>query len=129
MLYVATTPHGEPLERLAVQGLAFRGVARIEVAPRALVLRDRRRAASFLPADRIVSAPARRATRSTAAVEPEGLVAVTWIARRRRRAGGPHVDSYLSARSPGDSARIIAAVNDIAAARPRRGRNRRARPR
>ena len=29
----------------------------------------------------------------------------------------PYVDSYLRTRYPGDSARIIAAVNDIAAAR------------
>ena len=30
VLYVATTPVGHPLERLAVQGLAFRGAAHLE---------------------------------------------------------------------------------------------------
>jgi hypothetical protein len=45
-------------------------------------------------------------------------VAVTWIANvGDPEQAPPHVDSYLRARYPGDSARIIAAVNDIAAAR------------
>jgi len=117
VLYVATTPTGVPLERLAVQGLAFRGVARIEVAPEGLVLRIAGEQASFLPADRIVSA-GEASYAIDRGVEPEGLVAVTWIANvADAEQVPPHVDSYLRARYPGDSARIIAAVNDIAAAR------------
>lgn len=118
VLYVATTPVGEPLERLAVQGLAFRGAARIEVLPEGVVLRIAGESANFLPADRIVSA----GTASYAidrGVEPDGLIAVTWIVRLADSdgAGVPRcVDSYLRARFPGDTARIIAAVNDIAAA-------------
>ena len=81
VLYVATTPVGDPLERLAVRGLAFRGVAHVEVVAGGLVLRVAGESTTFIPAD-----PA------------------------------PRVDSYLRARYAGDAARIIRAVNDIAAA-------------
>lgn len=117
VLYVATTPTGEPLERLAVNGLAFRGAARIEIAPEGMVLRVAGEPASFLPADRIVSAGG-ASYAIDRGVEPEGLVAVTWIANLADpEQAAPHVDSYLRARYPGDSARIIAAITDIAAAR------------
>ena len=121
VLYVATTPVGEPLERLAVQGLAFRGAARIEVLPEGVVLRIAGEPANFLPAEHLVSAgPASYAI--DRGVEPDGLIAVTWIVRRSdaldAAARPARVDSYLRARFPGDSARIIAAINDIAAAPP-----------
>ncbi|MGW4930685.1 PH-like domain-containing protein [Agromyces sp. NPDC004153] len=116
VLYVATTPVGQPLERLAVQGLAFRGAARIEVSPDGLVLRIAGEPPTWVPADRIAAAGG--ATYAIdRGVEPEGLIAVTWIAHvADPELEAPHVDSYLRARYPGDSARIIAAVNDIAAA-------------
>lgn len=116
VLYVATTPVGQPLERLAVRGLAFRGAARIEVSPDGLVLRIAGEPPTWVPADRMVAAGA--ATYAIdRGVEPEGLVAVTWIAHAADpEVEAPHVDSYLRARYPGDTARIIAAVNDIAAA-------------
>ncbi|WP_210418435.1 hypothetical protein [Agromyces intestinalis] len=116
VLYVATTPEGEPLERLALLGLAFRGAGRVEVTPAGVVLRVAGELPGFLPADRIAGA-----TRATWAidrsVEPEGLVAITWIANESEPAPTPtRVDSYLRARYPGDAASIIAAVTDIAAA-------------
>jgi hypothetical protein len=117
VLYVATTPTGDPIERLAVQGLAFRGTARIEIVPEGIVLRVAGEQASFLPAARIVSA-GEASYAIDRGVEPEGLVAITWIANvADPEQAVPHVDSYLRARYPGDSARIIAAVKDIAAAR------------
>ncbi|MGW9185105.1 PH-like domain-containing protein [Agromyces sp. NPDC055661] len=116
VLYVATTPASQPLERLAVQGLAFRGAARIELSPEGLVLRIAGEPPTWLPAERLVAAG--EATYAIdRGVEPEGLIAVTWIAHTADpEAEAPHVDSYLRARYPGDPARIIAAVNDIAAA-------------
>lgn len=116
VLYVATTPVGQPLERLAVRGLAFRGAARIEVSAEGLVLRIAGEPPTWVPAERIVAAG--EATYAIdRGVEPEGLVAVTWIARAADpEVTPPHVDSYLRARYPGDSTRIITAVNDIAAA-------------
>ncbi len=121
VLYVATTPVAEPLERLAVQGLAFRGAAHLEVRPEGVVLRIAGEAANFLPAERIVAA-GQASYAVDRGVEPEGLVALTWMVRLAQApdaAAAPAlVDSYLRARYPGDSARIIAAVNDIAAASP-----------
>ncbi|GAA4366751.1 hypothetical protein [Agromyces bauzanensis] len=116
VLYVATTPVGRPLERLAVQGLAFRGAAHLEVLPEGVVIRIAGEPVIFVPADRIVAAgPATYVI--DRGVEPEGLIAITWIVQvHDPELVAPHVDSYFRARYPGDSARIIAAVGDIAAA-------------
>jgi hypothetical protein len=117
VLYVATTPIGQPLERLAVQGLAFRGAAHLEVVPEGVVLRIAGEPANFLPADRI-SAAGEASYAIDRAVEPEGLVVISWIVQvDDPERVAPFVDSYLRARYPGDTARIVAAVNDIAAAR------------
>ena len=117
VLYVATTPIGQPIERLAVQGLAFRGAAHLEVRREGVVLRIAGEPANFIPADRI-SAAGEASYAIDRAVEPEGLVAISWIVRvDDPERVAPFVDSYLRARYPGDTARIIAAVNDIAAAR------------
>ena len=114
-LYVATTPEAEPLERLAVEGLAFRGAAHVEVHPTGVLLRIAGELPSFIPADRIAGA----GTATYAidrGVEPEGLVALTWIVDDRSEPEVPtRVDSYLRCRYPGDNARLIAAVNEIAA--------------
>lgn len=116
VLYVATTPVGQPLERLAVQGLAFRGAAHLEVWPEGLVVRIAGEAATFVPADRIVSAGEATYVIDRG-VEPEGLVAIQWIVQvHDPERVAPQADSYFRARYPGDSARIIAAVHDIAAA-------------
>lgn len=116
VLYVATTPVGNPLERLAVQGLAFRGAAHVEVVAGGVILRVAGESTTFIPADRLVGA----STASYAidrGVEPDGLVALTWSARAADDTEpAPRVDSYLRARYTGDAARIILAVNDIAAA-------------
>ncbi|MGR2751640.1 PH-like domain-containing protein [Agromyces arachidis] len=115
-LYVATTPEAEPLERLAVEGLAFRGSAHVEVHPSGVLLRIAGELPSWVPADRIAGA----GTATYAidrGVEPEGLVALTWIVDDRSEPELPtRVDSYVRCRYPGDSARLVIAVNDIAAA-------------
>jgi hypothetical protein len=132
-LYVATTPVGRPLERLALPGLGFRGAAHVEIHAEGVLLRIVGEQPSFVPASALVGA----GTASYAidrGVEPEGLVAITWTpdssetsepaetstqteAAEAARTS-THVDSYLRARYPGDAARIIAAVTDIAAAAP-----------
>ncbi|MCD2442293.1 hypothetical protein LQ757_08380 [Agromyces sp. SYSU K20354] len=115
-LYVATTPVGDPLERLAVQGLAFRGAAHLEVVAGGVILRVAGESTTFIPADRLLGA----STASFAidrGVEPDGLVALTWTPRAADDTEpARRVDSYLRARYPGDAAEIIRAVNDIAAA-------------
>jgi hypothetical protein len=117
VLYVATTPIGQPLERLAIQGLAFRGSAHLQVLPEGVVLRIAGEPANFLPADRI-SGAGEASYAIDRAVEPDGLVAISWVVRADDpERVAPFVDSYLRARYPGDTGRIIAAVKDIAAAR------------
>lgn len=117
VLYVATTPVGEPLERLAVQGLAFRGSGHVEVIAEGVILRIAGESLTFIPADRLVGA-GRASYAIDRGVEPDGLIALTWIAQMRQATEQvePRVDSYVRARYPGDSAKIIEAVNDIAAA-------------
>lgn len=115
-LYVATTPEAEPLERLAVEGLAFRGSARAEVHRSGVLLRIAGEMPSWIPADRIAGAGTATYVIDRG-VEPEGLVALTWLVDDRSEPETPtRVDSYLRCRYPGDGARFIAAVNDIAAA-------------
>jgi hypothetical protein len=117
-LYVATTPEDQPLERLAVEGLAFRGSARLEIVPEGVLIRIAGESTSFIPREHLVGAGA-ASYAIDRGVEPDGLVAITWIVRRTDaddESPAPRVDSYLRARYPGDSASIIAAVNDIAAA-------------
>ena len=87
---------GEPLERLAVHGLAFRGAApRRAWRPRGVVLRIAGRAGELPPADRIVvgrrgelrDRPRRRARRARGRhLDRE---------RRRLEQATPHVDSYF----------------------------------
>lgn len=115
-LYVATTPEAQPLERLAVAGLSFRGSARAEVHRSGVLLRIAGEMPSWIPADRIAGAGTATYVIDRG-VEPEGLVALTWIVDDRSEPDTPtRVDSYLRCRYPGDSARLIGAVNDIAAA-------------
>ncbi len=76
-LYVATTRHDEPLERLAIKGLAFRSKAELIVADSGLVIDLAGQPRIHLAADRIVSVD-----QSTVAidrvVEKNGLVRVAW---------------------------------------------------
>ncbi len=76
-LYVATTRHDEPLERLAIKGLAFRSKAELIVAASGLVIDLAGQPRIHLAADRIVSVD-----QSTVAidrvVEKNGLVRVAW---------------------------------------------------
>ncbi len=113
VLYVASTPEGEPFERLAVDGLAFRGAGRLEVFDAGVLLRIAGEPPSFIPAERItgVGAASHAIDRG---VEAEGLVAITWQPLESEPGDAPlRIDSYLRARYQGDTARIIAAVTDI----------------
>lgn len=116
VLYVASTPAGEPLDRLAVSGLSFRGAARIVVEGAGVTLRVAGEEAVFMPAERLTGAR----TASWAidrGVEPGGLITIEWAARETGATDGRPVESYLRARYEGDHARIIEAIDAIASAR------------
>lgn len=99
-LYVATTRHDEPLERLAMRGLSFRSRADATVTDAGLALDLTGKPRIFLPVDRI--ADVRQATVAIdRVVERDGLVRIAW-----HLDDGTVVDSYL--RPQDTSARTLA---------------------
>ncbi|MFB7891033.1 hypothetical protein ACFC1I_02370 [Microbacterium sp. NPDC056044] len=99
-LYVATTRHGEPLERLAIGGLAFRSRSYVTVTDAGLALDLTGKPRVFLAKDRIEDV-AQATVAIDRVVEPDGLVRVAW-----RLDDGTVVDSYL--RPQDASARALA---------------------
>ena len=88
-LYVATTRHDEPLERLAIRGLGFRSRADLTVTTAGVALDLTGQPRFFVPTDRIVDV-----TQATVAidrvVERDGLVRIAWRVDDRTI-----VDSYI----------------------------------
>ena len=76
-LYVATTRHDEPLERLAIRGLGFRSRADLTVTSAGVALDLTGQPRFFLPTERIVEV-----SQATVAidrvVERDGLVRISW---------------------------------------------------
>ena len=106
VLYVATTKHGEPLERLAIKGLAFRARADLTLTAAGIALDLTGQPRVFLALERL-----ERAEQATVAidrvVEPGGLVRIDW-----RTDDGTVVDSFF--RPQDASARAVAqAITDL----------------
>jgi hypothetical protein len=76
-LYVATTRHDDPLERLAIRGLGFRSRADLTVTSAGVALDLTGQPRFFLPTERIVEV-----SQATVAidrvVERDGLVRISW---------------------------------------------------
>ena len=105
-LYVATTRHGEPLERLAMRGLAFRSRADITVTDAGVALDVTGQPRIFLTTDRI-DAVDQATVAIDRVVERDGLVRLAW-----RLDDGTVVDSYF--RPQDASARaLVDAVSGI----------------
>ncbi|MCG7415225.1 hypothetical protein MHK74_11725 [Microbacterium aurum] len=100
-LYVATTRHGEPLERLAIRGLGFRSRVDVTVTDRGVALDLTGQPRLFLETARIADVDLATVAIDRV-VERGGLVRLTW------RAGDTLVDSYL--RPQDGSARALAAA-------------------
>ncbi len=99
-LYVATTRHGEPLERLAIRGLGFRSRADLTVTSAGVALDLTGQPRFFIPTEQIVDV-AQATVAIDRVVERDGLVRIAW-----RRDGQTVVDSYL--RPQDASARAVA---------------------
>lgn len=105
-LYVATTAHEQPLERLAVRGLGFRSRAVMTVTDRGVELEMPGSRTLFIPAAQILTADQSTVVIDRV-VERDGLVRLVW------RIDAEHVvDSYLrpqeaSARAVADSIRPL----------------------
>ncbi|GAA1845819.1 hypothetical protein ACFQZV_09765 [Microbacterium koreense] len=87
-LYVATTAHGQPLERLAVRGLAFRSRADLVVSEAGLALDLTGKPRVVIARDRIIEV-AQATVAIDRVVEKDGLVRLTW------RVDDTTVDSYF----------------------------------
>jgi hypothetical protein len=104
--YVATTYADQPLERIAVGGLAFRSRATVAVHPEGIVLDRRGSEPAHIPATDV-----RQAGRATWAidrvVERDGLVVIGWML------GSTSVDSYFRLPNPTDAAQLVSAVTTL----------------
>lgn len=117
VLYVATTPREQPLERLAIPGLGFRARAGLTVTAAGLYLAVPGEQTLFIPARAIdLLAPATLAIDRV--VETDGLLRLGW---RLDGAGGPAgsgglpVDSYFRIPEDIDRDSITDAIRSIAA--------------
>jgi len=77
LLYVATTEVGKPMERVAVTPLAFRGKARVGVAPGGVVIDVVGEGPAGIPAAWVVGAGLATWTIDKA-VDPDGLIFLRW---------------------------------------------------
>ena len=111
-LYVATTEHDKPFERLAIRHLAYRGRVGVEVSPAGVLLAITGEPPVVIATSRIVGID--RATWTIdRVVERDGLVRLAWRPDTHDSGTGERVaDSYL--RLTGDApGRLIAAVTRI----------------
>jgi hypothetical protein len=99
-LYVATTRHGEPLERLAIRGLGFRSRANLTVTGAGIVLDLTGQPRFFIATDRIADVD-QATVAIDRVVERDGLVRIAW-----RIDADTLVDTYL--RPQDASARAVA---------------------
>ncbi len=106
--YVATTLSGDPVDRIAVHGLGFRGIATVSVSPSGLVVSLTGRDDFWIPASDVRDI--RRATWTIdRVVEPDGLTLIEWML-------GTHpVDSYFRLDAPAafeQAARVLISTED-----------------
>lgn len=93
VLYVSTTRHDQPLERLAISPLAYRARGELAVTDRGAALCLDGTPTVFLSKDRITAVD-RATVTIDRVVEPGGLVRLTWSVD-----ADTTVDSYLRATS------------------------------
>lgn len=108
VLYVATTAHDEPLERLAIRPLVYRAKGEVVITDRGVALSLDGSPTVHLASDRLVSVD-RATVTIDRVVESGGLVRIVWT-----RDDGTPVDSYL--RFSGDSDAVITELQRLCAA-------------
>lgn len=111
VFYVATTIAGEPLNRVAVRGLGFRGRATVTVTTRGVILGIAGTPEVFIAADSIRAV--QRATWTIdRVVESGGLVLIAWTLRSSET-GDSDVDSYLRVAESAVQGPLIDAISGI----------------
>ena len=106
LLYVASTVRDQPLDRIAVSGLGFRGRASVAVFERGAALGIAGEPDAFIPASDI-DAIDRATWTIDRAVERDGLVRLAW------RLGGTPIDSYLRIGEAANQTAFITAIRGI----------------
>ncbi|WP_309103109.1 hypothetical protein [Microbacterium sp.] len=114
VLYVSTTQHEKPLERLAISPLAYRARGELAVTDRGVAL-----CLDGAPTVFLASAKLREIDRATVTidrvVEPGGLVRIAWSVD-----GETTVDSYLRV-ADGDPQTLISELQRLVPAAPDTG--------
>lgn len=111
-LYVATTRQGEPLARVAIPGLAFRGRVHVTVFGNGVLLAVTGEPEVFVTSSRIRSVGTSTWTIDRV-VETGGMVRLDWSIDSTKNPEPLAVESYLRLASPEDSARLIEAVTAL----------------
>lgn len=111
-LHVATTRHDQPLDRVAVPGLAFRATARVTVSTGGVTVAAPGEPVVAIDAASIVGGGTATWTIDRS-VEQGGLVLVAW--RARRTDGDEQVlDTYLRVAEPGQQRALLDGIHSLA---------------
>lgn len=108
-MYVATTRHDEPLERLAISPLTYRARGELVLTDRGAALSLDGAPTVFLASDRMIAAD-RATVAIDKVVEPNGLIRIVW-----RTDDETTVDSYFRPGS-GDQQQTLAELQRLCAA-------------
>lgn len=117
VLYVSTTRHDQPLERLAISPLAYRARGELAITDRGLALCLDGTPTVFLASSRLVAID-RATVTIDRVVEPGGLVRIVWQADDTTL-----VDSYLRS-AAGDPHELISHLRQLVPAAPDTGATR-----
>jgi hypothetical protein len=105
-IYVSTTRHGDWLDRVVAHGLGTRSEVTVLVGPTGVTL-DRRGAPSVAVAREDLQGATTSAGIAGKVVERDGLAVIEW------QLGGSELDSGVRLRHAEDTARLVAAINEL----------------
>ncbi|TFD25907.1 MULTISPECIES: hypothetical protein [Cryobacterium] len=114
--YVATTPRGAPLERLAIPGLGFRARAAVTVTEAGVTLDLDGNQPVFIAASAVDAVGAAQVAIDRV-VETDGLVCLGWRLAPGTTSGPDDrraVDSFFRIIDPNDRARLVDSIRTIA---------------
>ncbi|WGD36285.1 hypothetical protein [Lysinibacter sp. HNR] len=112
VLYVSTTPADQPLERIALPGLTFRGHGVVEVTTTGIMLDIAGERSTAIEKQDIRGADTAQTTIDKA-VERDGLIVVQWNLRTTSGDSSP-VDSYFRITHPEEKLRFMSLVSELA---------------
>lgn len=108
-LYVATTAHDQPLERLSLPGLRFRARATVTVTSDGVTLSIAGEQPTFITASALLGVDSTNVAIDRV-VERDGLVRIAWTTT-----GGGEADSFVRVVDPQERADLIRAVAALTA--------------